>query len=821
MSQLPIVSVLPELLDQLKIDQQVILKAPPGAGKSTLLPLKVMKQEWLSGKIVMLEPRRLAAKNIAHYLASQLNEEVGESIGYRIKGESITGGNTKLEVVTEGIMTRMIQSDPELTGIDLLIFDEFHERSIHADTSLAFSLEVQQAFRDDLKLLIMSATLDQEALTSLLPEASYVESKGRSFAVEKHYSPLKVNERLNDAINRAIRHALQTELGSILVFLPGVKAIKQLQTLLGTLSSEVDVQPLYGQLSFLEQQKAIMPTLPGRRKIVLATNIAETSLTIEGIRVVIDSGLERVARFDLKSGITRLEEVRIAQSSAEQRAGRAGRIEDGICVRMYSKEQFKLFAKVPEAEILHSDLSPLCMELAQWGVRSIEELRWLDQPPSSAINQGFNLLAQLGLTSKKGQITEKGNQAAKLAIDSRLATMLIKTRTKNSAAQSCALCLAVLIEEGRLINIDLSQAVSLIKSNQFAQQHLIEKRIALLARKLGYRYQRENIDESFIGVCLAMAYPDRIGKNRQTQAGTFLLANGHGCFIDTNETMSDCAYIIAVDLIRTQQQQSRVLLAAQVDIKQLQHALPDLIDKQEWVEWDEVKGRLVAELQYNIGKLIVHREALPKPDKRHIHQALLNHVKRKGLQCLSWEKTDQALLERYRCGSEWFPEKSWPPLTQAALLDNIEEWLVPFMTHVDSLKLLQKVNLSQAISAYVGWPLNQEIDVILPTHYLLPSGNKKKINYQLGKEPSLSVRMQEVFGEQASPVIANGKKTVVLELLSPAQRPLQITSDLAGFWSGAYKEVQKEMKGRYPKHVWPDDPANHIATTKTKRQLNS
>ncbi|NOI64764.1 ATP-dependent helicase HrpB [Vibrio sp. 99-8-1] len=819
MSQLPIQAVLPELLKKLQLESQLILKAPPGAGKSTLLPLEILKQKWLSGKIVMLEPRRLAARNIARYLASQLNENVGETIGYRVRGESKTSASTRLEIVTEGIMTRMIQSAPELSGVELLIFDEFHERSIHADVSLAFSLEVQQVFRDDLKLLIMSATLDQSALQRLLPEAAYVESQGRHYPIEYRYAPLRVNERMDQMISRQIRTLLDSESGSILVFLPGMAAIKQVQNKLNIAMDNVDVLPLYGQLDFSQQQKAISPSKSGRRKVVLATNIAETSLTIDGIRVVIDSGIERLAKFDLKSGITRLEEGRIAQSSAEQRAGRAGRLEEGVCLRMYSKEQLALQPQVPQAEILHSDLSSLCMELSQWGVTSVEELSWLDIPSINAINQGYELLTKLGLVTDSRQLTEWGKEQSQLGTDVRLAAMLLKAKQNGTAMLSCALCLVALIEESRHSGVDIASEVYAIKNHRHNKQSLIAKRVAILAKRMAVTVNLKEIDDTLIGLCLAVAYPDRIGQNRNNRSGKFILANGHGATISSDDPLSDSQYIVAIDLMRTRDRESQIFLAAKLDIACLTESLPYLVEESESVEWDVAKGRLIAETRQCIGNLVISRKALPQPAQAQLTQALLNYIHRSGLQCLPWDKQSQALLERYRCGAEWFPEKEWPNLSAEALLTQLDAWLEPFMNNMKSVKSLQSIDLSAALTAYLGWPLNQQVDELLPIEYQLPTGSKKRIRYQSGKEPMLSVRMQEVFGEKVSPAIANGRKTIVLELLSPAQRPLQITADLAGFWQGAYKEVQKEMKGRYPKHLWPDDPANHIATTKTKRQL--
>lgn len=806
-----------ELLSSVRTRSQVILKAAPGAGKSTYFPLQLLRENVVEGKIIMLEPRRLAARNIARYLAQQLGENVGQQVGYRVRGETKVGLDTKLEIVTEGIMTRMIQSDPELDGISLLIFDEFHERSIHADTALAFSLEIQEAFREDLKLVVMSATLDQRALSQLMPDATYIESQGRSFPVEYRYQPLKPNERLEEVMAKQIASLLRKESGSVLAFLPGVAAIKRVAERMSELPDNVEVCPLYGQLSFAQQQAAIQPAPNGKRKVVLATNIAETSLTIEGIRLVVDAGLERVAKFDLKSGVTKLDQSRVAQSSAEQRAGRAGRIEPGICLRLYSESQLNQQPEVPSAEILHSDLAALTLELAQWGATDATELKWLDIPPQSSLNQSRRLLNKLGLLDDKHQLTEHGRLASELGVEPRIAAMLM--HSEQQCWKNTASAVAALIEEPERNVLDVMHSIDRFKRGLHSKQKIALQRGQALARKLSVNFSLEEVDESLVAVILATAFPDRIGQLRKGQAGKFLLANGHGAEMADDERLSTAEYLVVADLMRSHSDASRVFLAAELDITAIEKWLPHLIEEKESVDWDDNKGRLIAEHQRNLGRLVIERRPLPEPDKQKITHALLNCVRRKGLGVLNWSTSSLETLERIRCAAEWLPEHQWPGVSDAELLDNLDQWLEPYLVGVSSLKALAKVDLEPALMAYIAWPLSQEIDQWLPTHYIVPTGSKKKIRYQFGQEPVLSVRMQEMFGEQRSPHIAEGRKTLVVELLSPAQRPLQVTQDLASFWAGAYKEVQKEMKGRYPKHVWPDDPANHMATTKTKRQL--
>ncbi|TOM22233.1 ATP-dependent helicase HrpB [Vibrio parahaemolyticus] len=821
MSQLPIEAVMPQLLTAVKHQHQVILKAAPGAGKSTYFPLQLIQNQVVTGKVIMLEPRRLAARNIARYLAEQLGEQVGQRVGYRVRGETKVSASTQLEIVTEGVMTRMIQNDPELDGVDLLIFDEFHERRIQADTALALSLEVQEALRDDLKLVVMSATLDQEALQSLLPEACYIESEGRSFAVETRYAPLTANDHLPTVMAKNIESLMNKESGSLLAFLPGVAAIKQVQERLSHLPDDVEVCPLYGQLSFTEQQKAISPAEKGKRKVVLATNIAETSLTIEGIRLVVDSGLERVARFDLKNGLTRLEQTRIAQSSAIQRAGRAGRIEEGICVRLYSESQLKQQPQVPQPEILHSDLASLVMELAFWGTTDIHELKWLDIPSAAALQQAKQLLFSLGLITEQGQLTAEGKQAHDLGVEPRAAAMLIKSQSHSDKMVNVALAAVALIEEPERNVTNIAHSLHRWLSGSHPKKSLLLKRAQSLAHKLDTTFSLREVDEDALPLVLSLAFPDRIAQQRANQFGRFALANGHGAECRPDDMLGGCEYLVAIDLMRSHSNSSQIHLACELDVNILQTTFDSLFSTEEVVDWDEKKGRLVAEKQRKLGQLVIERVSLPNPGKEKMTQALLTYVRRQGLSSLNWTPAAESLLERIRCAVDWLPEQAWPMFDEASLLDSLDEWLEPYMTSVASVKDLSKINLVEALNARLGWPLNQHLDEWLPEHYQLPTGTKKRIRYQHGHEPVLSVRMQEVFGESTSPTVALGRKRLVLELLSPAQRPLQVTSDLAAFWNGSYKDVQKEMKGRYPKHVWPDDPANHVATTKTKRQLNN
>lgn len=819
MSQLPIMEVLPQLLTALSQSSQIILKAPPGAGKSTQFPLALLQSGTFSGKIIMLEPRRLAVRNLAHYLAMQLDEKVGESIGYRMRGEQKVGANTQLEIVTEGVMSRMLQNDPELMGIECLIFDEFHERSLPADTALAFSLESQAVFRDDLKIVVMSATLEQDALQGVLPDAAYIESQGRQFPVEVSYRPLKPNERLLVVMANKIDHLMQHQEGSLLAFLPGVGAIRSLQTLLEErLTSNVDVCPLYGQLALPDQQKAIAPAAGERRKIVLATNIAETSLTIEGITMVVDSGLEKIARFDLKTGITRLDEVSIAQSSAEQRAGRAGRLTAGLCVRLYSESHYQQQPAMPIPAILQSDLSTLALDVAQWGATDPNQLSWVDSPPPAAYEQGRDLLYRLGLMTSSYQLTAMGYKTQTLGIEPRIAAMLLKTQA--TALNSAAIALATLLEEPEKNTLDICDSLQRWQEGKHNKQSRLNTRSQQLSQLLGGSFSLKSIQPDVLSVAACLAFPDRIAQSRGQKNGRFLLSNGHGAQLADTESLASEAYLVALDVVRLPHY-SRIVSALRLSIADLHAYYLDMFTTVENVDWDEQRGKLFAEQQTRLGKLIVARQPLPAPGAEKMTQALLNYVARQGLSVLKWDKRSIAWLNRVRCAIEWLPHEAWPGMNDAALLAELDQWLAPYLVGIHSANQLKNVCVFDALHARLGWPLNQSLNTWLPPEHTMPTGHRHPIRYQEGKPPILSVRIQEVFGEQASPVIAQGTQIVVLELLSPALRPIQITQDLAGFWQGSYREVQKEMKGRYPKHVWPDDPAHHVATTKTKRQLNS
>lgn len=810
MSSLPVSAVLDELLAALQSAPQVLLHAPTGAGKSTWLPLQLLAKAGLPGRIIMLEPRRLAAKNVAYRLAQQLGEEPGQTVGYRMRAESKSGPQTRLEVVTEGILTRMLQQDAELQGVSLVILDEFHERSLQADLALALLLDVQQGLRDDLKLLIMSATLDNARLSQLLPEAPVVVSEGRSFPVERLYQPLASHQRLEDGVAAAVKRLLAEQPGSLLLFLPGVAEINRvLERLTGEVASDTDLCPLYGALPLAQQQKAIQPAAPGRRKVVLATNIAETSLTIEGIRLVVDSGLERVARYDVRNGLTRLATQRISQASMVQRAGRAGRLEPGLCWHLFAKEQAERAAEHAEPDILQSDLTGFWLELLQWGCHDPAQLTWLDAPPAAALTAARALLRRLGATDDGDKLTAPGRQMAALGCEPRLAAMLVAGATLSADGLATAALLAALLEEPpRGGQMDIGYWLSRPQANW-------RQRAAQLAKRLPQRAGQ--VDVELAPRLLAQAFTDRIAQ-RRGQDGRYLLANGLGAAMNQDEALSRAPWLIVPSLLQGHNSpDARILLALPVDIEALAAQLPAMVMQRTAVEWDEEKGTLRAWKRQQIGRLTLRAQPLAKPADEELQQALLDWVHAQGLAVLNWEGAAEQLRVRLQCAQAWLPEAEWPAMDEEPLLAALEQWLLPSLNGVRDLRGLKQVNIAEALSRLLDWQQKQRLDNALPTHYTVPTGSRLPIRYEAGKPPALAVRLQEVFGEQRSPMLAEGRIPVVLELLSPAHRPLQITGDLAAFWQGAYREVQKEMKGRYPKHVWPDDPATAVPTRRTKK----
>jgi ATP-dependent helicase HrpB len=807
-SSLPVAAVLPEILNALQNAPQVLLSAPTGAGKSTWLPLQILQQANLGGRILLLEPRRLAARNVAQRLAELLGEKPGETVGYRMRAETCVGPDTQLEVVTEGILTRMIQHDPELTGVALVILDEFHERSLQADLALALLLDVQQGLRDDLKLLIMSATLDNVRLQQCLPDAPVIRSEGRAFPVERRYSPLSTHQRFDEAVAIAVANLLREETGSLLLFLPGVGEIQRVQQQLQErVTSDVQLCPLYGALPLSEQRKAILPAANGMRKVVLATNIAETSLTIEGIRLVVDCAQERVARFDVRTGLTRLITQRISQASMIQRAGRAGRLEPGICLHLTSGEQAERASLQSEPEILQSDLSGLLLDLLQWGCQDPGQLTWLDVPPATNLAAARTLLRQLNALDEQNKLTPVGQKMANMGNEPRFAAMLVNAKNADQQATAARL-VAVLEEPTRGQDSDLRNAFSRRQDNW-------QQRSAQLLKRLNSR--GGEADFSLAAALLAQAFPDRIARRRGLD-GRYQLANGMGAMLNQDDPLTRYEWLLAPLLLQgSHTPDARILQAIPLDIDALTAQCTELLTQSDSVEWDETQGTLKAFRRTQIGKLILKVQPLAKPSEDELHQAMLNGIRDKGLAVLNWSPQAQQFRTRLACASKWLPEMKWPEVSDTALLGALDRWLLPELHGVHSLWALKNIDVTRALQNLLDWNARVRLDSALPTHYTVPTGSQIAIRYDDENPPVLAVRMQEMFGEAQTPVIAEGRVPLVLELLSPAQRPLQITRDLTAFWNGAYREVQKEMKGRYPKHVWPDSPADALPTRRTKK----
>lgn len=810
MSLLPVAEVVDELVCALNSAPQVLLNAPTGAGKSTWLPLQLLAHFRAKGRIILLEPRRLAARNVAQRLAELLGEEPGETVGYRMRAQTCVGPRTVLEVVTEGILTRMIQQDPELSGVALVILDEFHERSLQADMALALLLDVQAGLRDDLRVLIMSATLDDERLSACLPDAPVVVSRGRAFPVERRYQSLASHIPFDVAVARAVNQLLREETGSLLLFLPGVGEIQRVQEALSSLvSDDVVLCPLYGALPLAEQRKAILPAGDGFRKVVLATNIAETSLTIEGIRLVVDSAQERAARFDIRTGLTRLETLRISQASMTQRAGRAGRLEPGICVHLTSKEQADRAPLQSEPDILHSDMSGLLLELAQWGCHDVTALTWLDTPPQAAVAAAQALLQQLGVMDAQWRLTELGRQVAAFGIEPRAGVMLANARDADERATAAKL-VAIIEEPPRNSDGDLHALLyrNMPQWNQRARQ---------LLQRIHKKAPTGEVNSQCATRLLALAYADRIAR-RRGQSGRYQLANGMGAMLNQDNALHRYDWLVAVSLLQgNQSPDARILLALPLDIDAVQAEMGHLVAVRDSVEWHEEQGTLRAIRRWQIGELVVKSQPLAKPSQADMTQAILNGIRDKGLSALNWTEASQQMRVRIACAANWLPEYNWPCVADSALLATIDTWLEPEIQQVSSRQALQNVDLVKALCNLLDWSLRQRLDSELPTHYTVPTGSRVAIRYFSDKPPILSVRMQEMYGEAVTPCIAQNRVPLTLELLSPAMRPLQVTSDLGGFWQGAYREVQKEMKGRYPKHLWPDSPATTAPTRRTKK----
>jgi ATP-dependent helicase HrpB len=835
MNALPIDAVLPALRAALSSADEAVLEAPPGAGKTTRVPLALLDEPWLAGqRILMLEPRRLAARAAAERLASELGENVGETVGYRIRLESRVGPRTRIEVVTEGILARRLHEDPALEGVGLVIFDEFHERSLDADLALALTLSGRELLREGepLKVLVMSATLEGERLSQLLGGAPVIRSEGRLHPVDVRWGRRwQPGEWIDARAVETVLQALDEQPGSVLVFLPGQAEIRRVhQQLENAVGNRLDVVlcPLHGELDLHAQRLAIEAAPPGRRKVVLATNIAETSLTIEGVRVVVDTGLARVPRFDPGSGMTRLDTGRISQASATQRAGRAGRLEPGVCYRLWSQDQHEQLPAYGTAEILQADLAGLALQLARWGMAA-GDLVWLDGPPSAALAQARDLLSRLGALDDEGRLTAHGQVMATLPAHPRIAHMLARAEGLGLAPLACDI--AALLGERDLLRgegADLALRIGLLAGERVGSANRGGvQRTRQLARQYRTGLRGAATDPvndpdnaRWQGALLALAYPDRIARQRRAGGAEYRLSNGRAAmFVDADALMKH-EWLVVADLgSRQGQREERIHLAAALDPALFDTVLAEQVTVVDELDWDDREGALLAERQRRVGELVLSREPHPGLDEQTRVDALLRFVRRKGLELLPWTaETRQwqarvALLRSLDMTDSAVSE--WPDVSDAQLLQTLDTWLAPYLANVRRLAHFGHLDLAAILQGMLPWPLPARLDEWAPLSIKAPSGSAVRIDYN-EQPPVLAVRLQELFGLESTPRIAGGRVPLKLHLLSPARRPVQVTQDLASFWANTYADVKKDLKGRYPKHYWPDDPRVAEPTARAK-----
>jgi len=813
---LPVEAVLPQLRDALRGRHNAVLVAPPGAGKSTVVPLALLDEPWARGqRVLLLEPRRLAARSVAARLAQNLGQRIGETVGYRMRLDTRVGPTTRLEVVTEGILTRMLQQDAALEGVAAVLFDEFHERSLHADLGLALCREAQESLGLSLRLLVMSATIDAAAVASRLGDAPVIEAQGRTFAVSLHYLgralPALPEQRTLSGrelapVAQHIRRVLEQTQGDVLVFLPGSPEIHRLREQIEDLRQQaIDIHALYGELDIEAQTQVLRPAQSGRRKLILATNIAETSLTIDGVCVVIDTGLARRAMFDPATGMERLTTVRISQASATQRAGRAGRTAPGSAWRLWGEGAQVSLAPHTPPEILNSDLAPLAMELAQWGARDAMQLQWMDPPPAAALAQARDLLRQLEAIDAEGGMTAMGRAMSQTGLHPRLAHLLVRARGTPDAALAAQL--AALLSERDLLRAardpDMRTRLELLRGETRGAEPATLSRVRELARRLGHEAGR--VDDNQAGRLLAWAYPDRIAQARGTGGGSarFLLSNGRGAMLEGVSTLFAADYLVALDLDDAEGAEARIRLAAPLTLAQLESSLSAQI--RDSVEtYIDARGALQARRARRLGALLLTEQRVTL-DPEHVAGALLEQVRSGGLATLPWGDSERRLLARLRFAAGHAP-RDWPCMDDAALLAQVETWLLPWLHGINHLRQLGQGSLAEALLSRLDRAQRLLLDEYAPTHITVPTGSRIAVDYLDDNAPCIEVRMQEVFGLADTPRIGNGQVPITLKLLSPARRPMQITRDLAGFWRGSYAQVRKDMRGRYPRHYWPENP---------------
>jgi len=832
---LAIAEALPPLMDALARRSCVLLEAPPGAGKSTVVPLALLDSAWLGGrKILMLEPRRIAARAVAQRMAQLLGEPVGQTVGYRTRLDTRVSRETRIEVLTEGILTRILQSDSELRDVGCVIFDEFHERSLNADLGLALALESQENLRQDLRLLVMSATLDLKPLARLLGDAPVVSAAARSYEVATHHVARRADLTLEQQTVQVLRSALQRHAGDILCFLPGAAEIGRVQRALedSPVDSGVRVLPLYGELAAAAQDAALGPLPAGQRKIVLATTIAETSLTIEGIRVVVDSGMRRYAQFDPATGMSRLVTGKISQAAADQRRGRAGRLSAGICYRLWSEGTHASLAAQTPPEILHADLVPLALELSCWGAQDAARLRWLDPPPAAPLDQARDLLRRLEAIDGAARITAHGRALARAGMHPRLAHMLVKSRDWGALRLACDLA-AVLSERDMLRSApgmrdaDLRLRVGALRGDAAAllAGFSVDSRALKQAARSSAGWQRAfgaGADQAadpdrWTGVLLALAYPDRVGRARGGD-GRYLLANGRGARFAEPQTLAKSEFIVAAELDGTERD-ARIFLAAPIELDDLERHFAAHIEERAQVVWDDREQAVRARSERRLGALVLESREIRHPDRGQVLQAALGGLRQIGVAALPWSETLrqwQARVQLMRKHGVPAPEP-WPDLRDEALTATLDDWAPPWIDGMVRREHFARLDLGNALRSRLSYAQSALLEREAPTHWVVPSGSRIPVDYLDGEEPALSVRLQEMFGLRATPCVASGRLPLLLKLLSPAGRPVQITRDLASFWNRGYHEVKKDLKGRYPKHHWPEDPLTAEPTRRARR----
>jgi ATP-dependent helicase HrpB len=845
LTSLPIEAIKTPFCQTLIKHNTIVLSAPPGAGKSTCLPLWLLNIDVLSGKkIYLLQPRRIAVKNIASYLAQQLNEAVGETIGYRLRNETKTSKNTRLEVITEGILTQIIQNDAELSDCALVVFDEFHERSLHGDLAFALTRDVQQGLRDDLKILLMSATLDIDNLTRALQDAVSISSAGKSYPVDITYDSPINSKRWRDHTLSVIKTQARKHQGSILVFLPGIADIRFIaQSLTDYIPDDLLLCPLFGDLTLKQQQQAIEPSDKGLMKLVLATNIAETSLTIEGVNLVIDCGFEKVAIYDGASLMNKLVQKQIAKASAIQRAGRAGRLMAGHCIRLYAQDEFERRPDQSINDIAQADLLPTLIEVARWGVNSLDDLPMLELPTKIKEQQSWQELRSLAIVDKKNNLTHHGEKVARLTCHPRFAHMIISAKlqsvnnTNNDKRLVFLACvLTALLEERDIFsgeqsrfNCDISHRVNKLVSvyrKPYGVFANIVKQVKSLAKQVGLsnteHIATNDLPTENIGLLLAYAYPERVAKARGT-LGDFACANGKGVSFDEQDALAGEDFVVIADLIQSKNI-LRVRLAATINLSQIEQVFNDQIIEQEVAIFDEANGKITSRRQKKLFSLVldeaVNKNTL-KPDD--IAAMWCDVIARKGLDFLNWQAKDLDLKARWQWLTNFFEQYGLPAIDDQALLSNLDKWFSPFVGEIRSTNKLARLDLSAMIMSLLDYQQQQLLKQAAPSSYIGPTGRHCPITYSKEESPKVSMPMQELYGSTQTPQVGgiNGQQGIplLLELLSPAKRPIQLTQNLVQFWEGSYKEVQKEMKSRYPKHFWPDDPANAKATNKVKKYM--